>query len=331
MQYYLKQCGFQELGSVGDDGRPKRGRYLLTSMNPEVLAFFPTLSRNILNDSAVLPIIPLYLGKKTYCNFVYHNSKYNGSTAKHKRNEYRIYLNNELEGHRYFFEAEDIMILRGEKIHSGELEEEQTVYYLDLLKDHSSQEYIQLSRHIDAYPINGGYGIYDGELSFFEEKVTAIINGQFNNTVVIDPSVTDRINKASEENRSALFNPATFRDFVLAGYGNACAVTGKRNDNIMGTGIDVVYIKPRSVGGSCMPSNGLPLDRKLSLPFIRGLFTLTNNYEVEVHPECGNVELLALNHRQIRVPPSKFFQPDRDSISYHRDFVFGSFVKESQE
>ena len=26
MNYFLKKCGFQELGSVGDDGKPKRGR-----------------------------------------------------------------------------------------------------------------------------------------------------------------------------------------------------------------------------------------------------------------------------------------------------------------
>lgn len=54
--YYLKKCGHQELGSVGADGRPNCGRYLLTSMNEEVLAFFSPLSTAQLNDSALLPI-----------------------------------------------------------------------------------------------------------------------------------------------------------------------------------------------------------------------------------------------------------------------------------
>ena len=62
--YFLKKCGSQELGSVGLDGRVQRGRYLMISMNDEVLSFFPPLSHAVLNDSALLPIIPLYSGNK---------------------------------------------------------------------------------------------------------------------------------------------------------------------------------------------------------------------------------------------------------------------------
>lgn len=63
MRYYLKKCGFQELGSV-KNGKAQRGRYLLTSMSKEVLGMFPPLSEAQLNDSALLPVIPLYSGKK---------------------------------------------------------------------------------------------------------------------------------------------------------------------------------------------------------------------------------------------------------------------------
>ena len=117
MRYYLKRCGHQELGSIGADGRPQRGRYLLTSMH--TLDFFPPLSAAQLNDSALLPIIPLYSGKKVYCSYVYHNDKFHGSTAAHPRNEYRIYLNKQLENDKFLFETDDIVIIRSE-----ELEEE---------------------------------------------------------------------------------------------------------------------------------------------------------------------------------------------------------------
>ena len=69
MKYYLKKCGHQELGSVGADGVAHRGRYLLTSMDDSVMSLFPPLSTAQLNDSALLPIIPLYSGKKVYCNY----------------------------------------------------------------------------------------------------------------------------------------------------------------------------------------------------------------------------------------------------------------------
>lgn len=326
MQYYLKKCGFQELGSVGDDGKPQRGRYLMTSMNPDVLAFFPPLSRDILNDCAVLPVIPLYTGKKTYCNYVYHNSKFNGSTAKHKRNEYRIYLNMELEGHQYYLESQDIVIMRAEAVPEADGEnDEQTVYFMDVLKDHSSGEYISLSRYIEDYPINGGYALYDGILEEFENRVENLKDNEFKTDIIIDPSVTKRIEQSSDESRSNLFNPATFRDFVLAGYGNACAVTGRKIENALGIGIDVVYIKPRSEGGSCLPSNGLPLSKELSLMFVQGYFTLSDKYEIMVHP-CNTHELLNEYHlQQIRVPPKALFRPDKQSLAYHREHIFGSF------
>ena len=47
MRYFLKCCGFQELGSVGEDGKAKRGRYLMSSQNDAVVDFFPPLSIEI--------------------------------------------------------------------------------------------------------------------------------------------------------------------------------------------------------------------------------------------------------------------------------------------
>jgi len=324
MRYYLKKCGFQELGSVGDDGKPKRGRYLMVSMSEDVLNFFPPLSQSILNDSAVLPVIPLFTGKKTYCNYVYHNDKFNGSSAKHKRNEYRIYLNKELENHCYYLEAQDIIIMRREDVEELDGEEGQSIYYLDVLKDHSSGDYISLSRYVEDYPINGGYALYDGELPFFESRVAAVKNNEYESDIVIDPTVTKRIEQSNVEMRANLFNPATFRDFVLAGYGNACAITGRKLANALGAGIDVVYIKPRSEGGSCLPSNGLPLIKDYSLLFAQGHFTLTDDYQIIAHPQSDS-ELLKNLPTQIRIPPKALFQPDKTSLAYHREYIFGSF------
>ena len=327
MRYFLKCCGFQELGSVGPDGKPKRGRYLLSSMSDEVVNLLPPLSIEIPNDTALLPIVPLYSGIKTYANYVYHNSKYTGTTAKNPRNEYRIYLNNEIENHQLLFKAEDIVVIRKSTVPIVDNKgEEQFVYYLDLVNDHSSSLYFTLNRIIEDYPIRGGYGIYDGELEFFEKQVEELESHKKTTDIHIDKAVTDRIRKSNAELQANIFNTSTFRDFVLAGYGNACAITGKVSEGISGNGIDVVYIMPVNAGGSCMPNNGIALTPELSVAFIKGKFTLSDQFEVIVHSEVNDAELQQYHLRQIRVPPNSFFQPDRASITYHRDHVFGRFL-----
>jgi predicted restriction endonuclease len=218
------------------------------------------------------------------------------------------------------------MIMRAEQLSDDQQEDgDQIVYYMDVLKDHSSSEYISLSRYIEDYPINGGYALYDGTLEYFEDQVEKVKSGDFETDIVIDPTVTKRIEQSAGESLQNLFNPATFRDFVLAGYGNACAITGRKIENALGVGIDVVYIKPRSEGGSCLPSNGLPLTKEYSMLFVQGYFTLSDKYEIIVHPDNTSELLTDLNLRQIRIPPKTLFQPDKDSLSYHREHVFGSF------
>lgn len=328
MIYFLKSCGFQELGSVGEDGKAKRGRYLMSSQHDAVVDFFPPLSIEIPNDTALLPVVPLYTRLKTYVSYVYHNSKYTGTEAKHPRNEYRIYLNNEIEDHQLYFCAEDIVVMRRSTTPSiSEDGEEQYVYYLDVVKDHTSGEYLRLSRIIENYPIRGGYGMFEGEIDFFEEKVAAFENDQQATDIHIDKSVTDRIKRSTQENQTNIFNPATFRDFVLAGYGNACAITGQLAEGILGMGVDVVYIKPKTEGGNCFPSNGIALTKQLSLAFVRGEFTLSERFEVIVHPDSDNELLKEYHLKQMRVPPNKFFQPAEENLIYHRQNVYGSFKK----
>lgn len=222
MKYYLKKCGHQELGSVDFNGKPQRGRYLLTSMNENVLNMFPPLSKTQFNDSALPPIIPLYSGKKIYCNYVYHNDKYHGSVAVHPRNEHRIYLNKALEENTCLYQEDDIIIIRS--AYYEVQEEENYTYYLDYVRSNGSALYEQLDNVVKNYPIKGGYGIFEGEIPEFEEKVRLLSNPE-NCQVEIDESVMKQITSSTEAIAS-LFNASSFRDFVMTGYGNLCAVTG---------------------------------------------------------------------------------------------------------
>ena len=39
MEYYIKKLGHQELGSIKEDGRPSRGRYIKKKKNKEMIKF----------------------------------------------------------------------------------------------------------------------------------------------------------------------------------------------------------------------------------------------------------------------------------------------------
>lgn len=48
MEYYIKKLGHQELGSIKEDGKPSRGRYIYISKNKEVLDFFHLCPKKLL-------------------------------------------------------------------------------------------------------------------------------------------------------------------------------------------------------------------------------------------------------------------------------------------
>lgn len=321
MEYYLKKCGFQELGSVKNN-KPQRGRYLLTSMSKDVLSMFPPLSETQLNDSAILPIIPLYSGKKVYCNYVYHNDKFHGSTAAHPRNEYRIYLNKELEQRQLLFSENDIIIIRTSEI--IEEDETQTIYYLDYLKNNGSTLYDKLNKIIEGYPINGGYGIFKGIIPEFEEKISRLAKPD-DCEVAIDDTVTNKI-LISTDNMAFLFNSVSFRDFVMVGYGNLCAITGTVIKYESYTNLEAAHIKPKSHGGLFLPNNGMALCRDLHWAFDKGFFTLDDDLKVIVHPKITSEYLNSFNGKKIRIPSNPFFVPDPDNVRYHRENVYGLFL-----
>ncbi len=321
MKYYLKKCGFQELGSVRNC-KPQRGRYLLTSMSKEVLEMFPPLSETQLNDSAILPIVPLYSGKKVYCNYVYHNDKYHNSTAAHPRNEYRIYLNQELEEHQLLFYVDDIIIMRTTEI--TEDEETQTIYYLDYIRNNGSALYEKLNRIIADYPINGGYGIFEGNIPEFEEKVKKLAKPD-DCEIVIDDTVTNKI-ATSVDNMASLFNAVSFRDFIMVGYDNLCAITGTVIKYESYMNLEAAHIKPKSHGGLFLPNNGMALCRDLHWAFDKGFFTLDDDLKVVVHPKIESEYLNSFNGKRIRIPSNQFFVPDLDNVRYHRENVYGLFL-----
>lgn len=324
MLYYMKKLGHQELGSVGEDGRPKRGRYIYISKDQEVLSFFPPLSDCVLNDSSLLPIIPLYLNtnQKVYCNYIFHNDKY--TTPSGTRDEYRIYCNNALESNQFLFKENDILVIKEDTVYLDG--DEQTVYFCELLNEQDTALYKQCNDLINSSNIRGAHALYTGRIPEIENKIDSIVkNGQVD--IVIDDTVTKKMEKEKETDAMAnLFNANTFRDFVMVGYNNLCAITGTviKYDNF--TNLEAAHIMPKSHGGLYLPSNGIALCRDLHWAFDKGFLTLDDNYKVLIHPKTTSDYLRTFEGKQIYIPSNPFFVPNLDNIHYHNDVVYGLFL-----
>lgn len=325
MTYYLKKLGHQELGSIKNAGdKPARGRYIYISKDDKVLSFFPPLSKNVKNDSSLLPIIPLYSSKfeKVYCNYIYHNDKYNGSTSQRPRNEFRIYSNNALELDQYLFNVDDIIVMKKAEIINEE-NDKQTVYYLDRVTINEYDYYKKCEKIVEDCDVRDNHAIYEGNLEEMERKISKISTTPLQ--AVVDTSVTKKIQNSHTE-LSDLFNPTSFRDFTMVAYNGKCAVTG----NVIKYGkflnLEAAHIKPKSHGGLYLPNNGLALSRDIHWAFDKGFFTLNNDYSILVHPDIESDFLKGYDGKFISIPSDDFFKPSLDSIQYHRGNVYGLFL-----
>ena len=339
MKYYLKRLGHQELGSV-KNGKPQRGRYIYISKDDSVLDMFPPLSTTVMNDSSIIPIIPLYEkpAKKIYCNFVYHNDKFHNSTAKNPRNEYRIYSNNALEDGKLLFQTDDILIFRTEKVSAIQKNlitddlpeaavEDSKVFFLYRCYDRNSDLYKQCDALIEETEIRGkGHAIFEGILPEVEKEISSLCDKRLDEMdTVIDDAVTAKAQTGNINAMASLFNSVSFRDFVMTGYDYKCAITGNviRYGSYMN--LEAAHIWPRSHQGLYLPSNGIALCRDMHWAFDKGMFTVDDNLKVKVHPDIESDYLRQYDKRQLFIPENAFFRPDINSLHYHQSNIYGLF------
>ena len=301
MEYYIKKLGHQELGSIKEDGKPSRGRYIYISKNKEVLNFFPPMSEKVVNDNVVLPIISVELKKKVYCNFVYHNDKISRGLSN-GRNEYRLYLNNDIEDHQLLFKENDIIVFKS--VQNEYDNEYSNLYYLLRLSQENEEDnntYKMLDKIIEESKLKKGHAVVNEKIDFIEEKINEI-ELQENIEIVVPTQVIEKTQEfigttTSIEN---LFNSQSFRDFVMVGYGNKCAVTGKSIVWKKFINLEAAHIMPKSHNGTYMPNNGLALSRDIHWAFDKGFFTINDDYTIKVHEELldtylGGQQWQALN------------------------------------
>jgi predicted restriction endonuclease len=125
---------------------------------------------------------------------------------------------------------------------------------------------------------------------------------------------------------------AAFRSIVLGNYGHTCAVTGQRFYSPRHVEADGAHIIRKDVHGTDDPRNGIALSKSAHWAFDRGIFTISNQYEVIVNPNISSASVarfpaLELDRRKISLPADSCYWPHPDALAWHKQEVFDRFAQ----
>lgn len=327
--YYLHRVGSQEMGSIGDNKKPQRGRYFLVSKI--AVDFFPHLSSVVMNDKSFITIIPLRQDEKLtkiVSTIDYHNSKYADieCTANHKRNETRLYLNKQLDPDLYF-ETNDVIVFQ-RLIDSSDNDD--VVYTLSRFREGDSH-YNEISKLLENNRARkqGFHALYNGSIDFISVPDIANIDVEVSDKAIQlgENETTDLLEADDESTMGAgIFNSVLFRNFVMNAYEYKCAITKKviRFGNLVN--LEAAHIKPQAHSGTFLPCNGIAMSRDMHFAFDKGFFTIDKNMEVVVHDNLKGTEFYEeYNGTKIFLPKVQYFRPNENYLQYHHDVIFGSF------
>jgi len=123
-----------------------------------------------------------------------------------------------------------------------------------------------------------------------------------------------------------------FRDVVLANYHHTCAVTGQKFVYSATVEADAAHIIAKGNRGTDDPRNGLALSKSAHWAFDQGIFTISDQYEVMIHPAARKASasafpLLEADRRRIALPSDTAYHPHQEALAWHRKERFGAFAK----
>lgn len=121
-----------------------------------------------------------------------------------------------------------------------------------------------------------------------------------------------------------------FAKVVLENYDQACAVTGQRFHSASHTEAEGAHIIGRAVRGTDDPRNGVALSKSVHWAFDRGIFTISDQYEVVINPKArtanvANFPLLEMDRRKITLPADAYYWPHPEALAWHKAEVFDRF------
>ena len=122
-----------------------------------------------------------------------------------------------------------------------------------------------------------------------------------------------------------------FRNIVLANYGHTCAVTGQRFHSPHHVEADGAHIIGKDVRGTDDPRNGIALSRSTHWAFDRGIFRISDQYEVVVNPKIADANtdkfpVIEMDRKKIALPEDQYYWPHPEALAWHKEVVFDRFA-----
>ena len=123
---------------------------------------------------------------------------------------------------------------------------------------------------------------------------------------------------------------AAFSAIVLNNYGFTCAVTGQRFRSERHTEAEGAHIIGKEVQGTDDPRNGIALAQSVHWAFDRGMFTISDQFEVVINPKIraasiAKFPLLEMDRAKIQLPKDPHYWPHGDALAWHKKEIFDRF------
>ena len=131
---------------------------------------------------------------------------------------------------------------------------------------------------------------------------------------------------------SAQRRDQAFRDVVLENYDKTCAVTGQKFVCSETVEADAAHIIGKGNLGTDDPRNGLSLSKSIHWAFDQGIFTISDQYEVIIHPHAKLADskafpLMDKDRKRIVLPNDSAYLPHQEALTWHRENRYGWFAK----
>jgi hypothetical protein len=215
---------------------------------------------------------------------------------------------------------EPVIVLQQVSDKTGKQGTQYRLMGLGLLDSYDASRDVFSVQHVDFATLE--------QVSYGEREET-IIASALRSSILEDfiPFVAEdrAIYKVSSQKRDQ-----AFKDVVLEQYAFTCAVTGMQYHSDHLVEAQAAHIIAKQHKGSDDPRNGIALSRTSHWAFDKGMFTISDQYDIIVHPKARNAAsvkfpILDLHGQPMARPDDEAFLPHKDALAWHKEEVFDRF------